>query len=97
MATYLAFLAIGKYEIRQSTVAGKQFLTAYDQNIADNAGSAKGCVERTPEVLDFLASHFGPYPFATEGGVVSNDVGGALETQTRPFYGAAQFTYMSNM
>jgi hypothetical protein len=47
-----------------------------------------------PEILRFLASQFGPYPFATAGGIV-DDTGSpwfALETQTRPVYAKGFFT-----
>jgi hypothetical protein len=43
---------------------------------------------RQPEFNRTMASWFGPYPFATSGGVVDDDpnIGFALETQTRPIY-----------
>ncbi len=45
------------------------------------------------EVLDFLSATFGPYPFATSGGIVDDDpdLGFALENQTRPIYSTAFF------
>jgi hypothetical protein len=43
--------------------------------------------DRQPEMIRFLESKFGPYPFATAGGVVDDaDAGFALENQTRPVY-----------
>ena len=43
--------------------------------------------DRQPEMIRFLESQFGPYPFATAGGVVDDlDAGFALENQTRPVY-----------
>ena len=41
-----------------------------------------------PEILDFLASQFGDYPFSAGGGLVDDypDLGFALEIQTRPIY-----------
>ena len=41
-----------------------------------------------PEILDFLASQFGDYPFSAGGGLVDDypDLGFALENQTRPIY-----------
>ncbi|MET0769701.1 MAG: M1 family aminopeptidase [Solirubrobacteraceae bacterium] len=46
-----------------------------------------------PEVLDFLASIYGRYPFSTSGGIVDvAPIGFALETQTRPIYSTAFFT-----
>lgn len=42
---------------------------------------------RQPEIIRFLSSKFGPYPFATAGGVVDDlRTGFALENQTRPVY-----------
>jgi len=49
--------------------------------------NATGSFARQPEMLDFLASQFGPYPLADAGGIVGTpDIGFALETQTRPVY-----------
>jgi Peptidase family M1 domain/Peptidase M1 N-terminal domain len=43
--------------------------------------------DRQPEIIDFLADNFGPYPFSAAGGIVDNvEVGFALENQTRPTY-----------
>lgn len=49
---------------------------------------AQGSFNRESEILDFLASNFGPYPFSSSGGIVDDidGVGFALETQTRPVY-----------
>jgi hypothetical protein len=43
---------------------------------------------RQPEIIDFLEEIFGRYPFSAAGGVVDdlNELGFALETQTRPIY-----------
>jgi peptidase M1-like protein/immune inhibitor InhA-like protein len=55
---------------------------------------ARASFAREPEILKFLASKFGPYPFKDAGGIVDNlrDVGFALENQTRPIY-AQEFFY----
>lgn len=44
--------------------------------------------ERQPEIIDFLAGYFGPYPFKAAGGIVDDlaNLGFALENQTRPIY-----------
>jgi hypothetical protein len=48
--------------------------------------------DRQPEIIDFLADNFGPYPFSAAGGIVDNvDVGFALENQTRPVYSPGFF------
>ncbi len=48
---------------------------------------------RHGDILDFLVATFGPYPFATAGGIVDDDpdLGFALENQTRPIYSTAFF------
>ena len=44
-------------------------------------------LDRQPEMIAFLESKLGKYPFSTAGGVVDDtDAGFALETQTRPVY-----------
>ena len=49
---------------------------------------AAGSFARQPEILAFLASNFGRYPWRSAGGIVDDieDIGFALETQTRPIY-----------
>jgi hypothetical protein len=44
--------------------------------------------DRQPEIVRAMSGWFGPYPFATSGGVVDDhpNIGFALETQTRPVY-----------
>jgi aminopeptidase N len=43
---------------------------------------------RQPEMIDFLSSYFGKYPFSAAGGIVDDydGLGFALENQTRPIY-----------
>jgi aminopeptidase N len=96
-ATYLASFIVGKYEINQETTPdGKPFITAYGADLGDSLDAAKASVERTPEIDDFLASQFGPYPFEAEGGVVTSGIGFSLENQTRPTYGVRNFRAGSN-
>ncbi|MGH3755193.1 MAG: M1 family metallopeptidase, partial [Pseudonocardiaceae bacterium] len=94
MATYLAFVAIGQYDIvRRDTPAGP-YLAAYAQGLTPEvAAAARSSVERTPEIASFLAGIFGPYPFSNLGGVVPDapDMGFALENQARPVYSPAFF------
>jgi len=50
--------------------------------------------DRQPEMIAFLESQFGRYPFATAGGVVDDlDAGFALENQTRPVYSPVFWTF----
>jgi aminopeptidase N len=98
MATYLAFVAIGQYEIDQSTAPnGLPVINAYGEGLGANGPAARASIERTAETIDFESSQFGPYPFEAEGGVVPNaPLGFALENQTRPVYSSAFFRRGSN-
>ena len=107
MATYLAVLAIGQFELRQySRPTGKEgggrlrFVDALDPDLftPDGDGPSRGeiaeqVLARQPEIIGFLEGFFGPYPFRSAGGIVDDEerLGFALETQTRPIYSAAFF------
>ncbi|MEV6718242.1 M1 family metallopeptidase [Lentzea sp. NPDC051208] len=96
-ATYLTFLSIGQFEIRQSTAPnGQPVLNAYSERLGEHTDAAKASIERTPEVTEFLADNFGPYPFEAQGGVVTPDLGYALENQTRSNYDDAFFRRGAN-
>jgi aminopeptidase N len=91
MATYLATMAIGRFRLLRGTSAGLPVLSAVAAalpNVVDDA------MARTPEIVTYLASLFGPYPFDAMGGIVVDAPGMsfALETQTRPVYGPTFFT-----
>jgi aminopeptidase N len=94
MATYLAFIAIGDYDIVRRDTRFGLYLAAYDRGLDPQvADAARASVERTPEDLEYLSGIFGPYPFRQLGGVVPNapTMGFALENQTRPVYGPVFF------
>ncbi|MGW1289666.1 M1 family aminopeptidase, partial [Streptomyces sp. NPDC002586] len=97
-ATYLATLAIGKFDITTSTSdGGVPVVNAYSKDLGDNDGAARASVERTGELVDWLSGYFGPYPFSSAGGYVPNTTTGyALETQTRVYYSPKQFAKGSN-
>jgi aminopeptidase N len=87
MATYLAFMAIGQYEVLQRDTPFGPYLAAYAQVLdPETIAAGKAVVERTPEILTALTELFGPYPFDQLGGVVAPISGFALENQTRPVY-----------
>jgi aminopeptidase N len=92
MATYLATLVVGRFRVFEGTHNGLPVFSAVDQALPAG-GVADRAMRRTPEVADFLATKFGPYPFEALGGVVTSapGLGFALETQTRPVYGPAFF------
>ncbi len=68
-ATYLATLALGKFDITTSTSdGGVPVVNAYSKDLGDNDGSARASVERTGEIVDWLSGYFGPYPFSSAMG-----------------------------
>ena len=90
--TYETSLIVGDYDVNfEKAPNGQPFITAYGKDLA-NPDEARASVERTPEILEFESSQFGPYPFEAEGGVVSTGLGFALENQTRPTFADAFFT-----
>ncbi|MDX2592182.1 M1 family metallopeptidase [Streptomyces sp. WI03-4A] len=97
-ATYLATLALGRFDITTGTSeGGVPVINAYSKDLGDNDGAARASVERTGEIVDWLSGYFGPYPFASAGGYVPNTTTGyALETQTRVYYSPKQFANGSN-
>jgi aminopeptidase N len=88
MASYLATVAIGRYRVQ--TGPGNLFIA-----VADTLPPAKvdAVLARTPEIVQFLAGMFGPFPFDSLGGIVPAEprITYALETQTRPVYGSTFF------
>jgi aminopeptidase N len=90
MASYLATVVIGDYRVRQSTHDGKPVFLAVNSALDAEIDTE---LARTPEIVDFLASKFGPYPFNAMGGIVVNDtrIRFALENQTRPIYASTFF------
>jgi aminopeptidase N len=90
MASYLTMAAIGDFDIRRSIHNGRPMILAFDPDLP--AGLADDAVGRTGEMTDFLAGHFGPYPFEANGGIVDETIGFfALEHQSRPTYGELFF------
>jgi aminopeptidase N len=88
IASHVTVLVIGRYSVDQGTVLnGVPSYYAYEDNLGVLTDRARKDVERTPEVLSFLQSKWGPYPFAAAGGIVVGfPFPSALETQTRPVY-----------
>jgi aminopeptidase N len=98
--TYNTFMAVGQFDDMRFATApnGLPLITSYSNDLGANADAARASVERTPEILEFEASNFGPYPFEAEGGTVvaPGQLGFALENQTRPTYDGASFRRGSN-
>jgi aminopeptidase N len=91
MAPYLATVVIGRYRVHEGNHDGKPVLTAVDPSLPSTIDAV---LARTPEVADYLAGLFGPYPFDAYGGIVVADdrVTFALENQSRPVYSRKFFT-----
>ncbi|MCP2336767.1 M1 family aminopeptidase [Actinomadura rupiterrae] len=84
MASYLATIAIGKFQIRRTKAGKVPVITAVDPKYAS---SARKLERTTVAALKWEASQFGPYPFATAGGTIDDPrLDYALETQERPVY-----------
>jgi aminopeptidase N len=86
MASYLATFDVGEWTIRtRVTSTGLPVIDAIDPDVLRRV---RASVRREPEILSFLESKFGPYPFESAGGIFPDTrrLGFALETQTRPIY-----------
>jgi aminopeptidase N len=91
MASYLSMVVIGDYRVSATSHDGKPLVTAVH---ADLPTTVDAQLERTGEIADVLAEWFGPYPLESYGGIAlgEQDVGFALETQSRPLYGPVFFS-----
>ena len=88
MASELAMVAIGKYNVTRGTTADRRpNITAIGQSIDTLAGQGKVFNQTTAQIVQWESSIYGPYPFGSTGGILA-DVGVhyALETQSRPVY-----------
>jgi aminopeptidase N len=91
LATYLAFVAIGKYQIEQGVVDGRPYVYAASMQLsAEHRSRVLGQLRKSASTIRVLEQMFGPYPFTEIGGVVPAHrlQFGGLETQTRPVYNA---------
>jgi aminopeptidase N len=100
MAPYLATASVGTFEIDSSDSAGVSYLSAIDPDLLalplpepNPDGLTYGQVAQDdfaaqPDVVAFLSSVFGPYPFDQAGGIADDTatLEFALENQTRPIY-----------
>jgi aminopeptidase N len=82
MATYLATVTTGHFELSRSKLGGIPSIVAVDPR------EKRSGVRETGQILALFESLFGPYPFDDGGAVVdhASSVGYSLETQTRPIY-----------
>lgn len=84
MATYLAVLAVGRYDrVEQPGPAGIQL-----RDYVPAGTPVPASFRLVPEMLDLFASWFGPFPFTEYGHVVVPGFPAAMETQTMTMMGA---------
>jgi aminopeptidase N len=91
LVTYVAFIAIGKYQMEQGVTDGRPYVYAVSTQLPVEARKkALSQLRKTPATIRVLEQMFGPYPFTEMGGVVPAHrlAFGGLETQTRPVYNA---------
>lgn len=88
MTTYLAFFAVGRFQLDKAKVAGRTYRYAVSELLGPKARKASmRLLHRTPGVVSWLEEQLGPYPFTSSGGVVTGlFVSFALENQGRPVY-----------
>ncbi|MDL4815729.1 M1 family metallopeptidase [Actinomadura opuntiae] len=88
MATYLATVDVGRFAVRTGKTAnGVPVITAVDPSVP--GVNVDAFAKLNADVIDQWSKLFGPYPFDSAGGLIDNaQVDFALETQTRPVYGA---------
>ncbi len=88
MATYLAMISIGRYDVHRSTMRtldGRRIPVW--SFVEPRFGSLAGVRRQIPRIVRFEERRFGPYPFTSVGIVVKKlGVGYALETQNRPVF-----------
>ncbi|WP_369170282.1 M1 family metallopeptidase [Streptomyces sp. R28] len=92
MASYVAALAIGDYDISRSTTdSGLPVYVAVDKEEADDS---REVLAELPEIMDWAEENFGPYPFSSTGAIVAGGDAAdyALETQNRPVFPGAPDT-----
>ncbi|MFC0861983.1 M1 family metallopeptidase [Sphaerimonospora cavernae] len=86
MASYLATMTTGKFEIR--TGKSEKGLPVYAAVAPAFHGSLDNLYTETAKITDYWSTVFGPYPFSSTGGVIDDYSSGyALENQTKPIYG----------
>ncbi|MEU4166573.1 M1 family metallopeptidase [Streptomyces sp. NPDC026665] len=92
MASYVATLAIGRYDVTRSTT--KDGLPVHVAVDPTQKQASEKVLAQIPEVMDWEQYNFGPYPFSSTGAIVDrpDDAGYALETQTRPVFPGAPDT-----
>ena len=92
MATYVSFMSIGEYELKQGTVNGLPYVYAVTEQLSpENRKRAFDALLTSGAQVKTLEGMFGPYPFTELGGIVPAHKFpfAGLENQTRPIYNAS--------
>lgn len=88
MASYLVTVDIAHFNT--ATDRGPGGLPILNYFPPGLSASTKAAFAKTPQMIDYFSSIFGPFPFESYGGiVVPVNLGFALETQTRSLFGQA--------
>ena len=83
MASYLATVSIGAYDV----VKGTSKRGVRVRSFVDTSMSGEETARHVGGVVDFLSTQFGPYPLTSAGIIVDKvPVSYALEVQTRPVF-----------
>jgi aminopeptidase N len=84
MAPYLATATLGRFDLTQYRLDnGIPVYIAVDPTL-----STSSVLKKLPDIVNFYASIYGPYPFDAVGAIVDDakNVGYSLETQTKPVF-----------
>ncbi len=87
VASYLATLALGRYTKHEDVGPGGLPITYWIRSGRDE--DFLPALKQSPEMLEWLADRFGPYPFPSAG-VVLVDSESAMETQQMVTFGAGR-------
>ncbi|MEO6708652.1 MAG: M1 family metallopeptidase, partial [Planctomycetota bacterium] len=87
MASYLATICIAEFVVEK--LEGPGGLPIVNFYTPSSKPKARQSFAKTGEIIAFFSEKFGPYPFESGGAILASArIPGALETQTRPVYGA---------
>jgi aminopeptidase N len=89
MSSYLSTASVGDYVLsRDEGPNSLPIINAIDDGVTgQNLAVTTASLALQPQMIEFLETRFGRYPFEAFGAIVDDDtVGYALETQTRPVY-----------
>ncbi len=86
LASYLAAIAIARFdEVVTQGPMGIPIVDLIEETVSE---PVRRPLEATAEMMEFFSDTFGEYPFESYGSIVIEAPFPALETQTRPVYGA---------